>query len=685
MQKIKCWIVNVLFVVFFTVILLFCIGKGEKATCIVEVGADSGVEFVQLFYSESMSNTFSEEKSITVDEREKGIFEIDLGKVMENASGLRLDFEGDSQKIEIERIAFRWPWGSRSVAGDQLYMHLDHVVQGVYMWENVYWSENADFGVVFSGEFVRELTGALSAVRMYPVLGVLGLFGLWGIFCLIWMRAEPRFSRRLDHLFLAVEGIFLALGAVALYAVQYLFSSFGNVSWTDLMFLTKSPLNGSNLSTFGTTILYGCLLAAGVLAVSTVSGIWMYTKKIPAHFWRFGLGVMLLLLAAAQLCIHFDWLTYYQYAHEQTKLYENEYVDGRTVSVTFPEQKRNLICIYLESMETTYADRASGGAMEENIIPELTELAREHVDFSDGAAINGGYPVNGAGFTLGALLAQTSGVPINERLVNNDILNSYWAQEHFYLSGVYSIGDLLAREGYRQMFMVGSDGTFAGRNAYFHDHGDYEVWDYYTAIEKKKIDADYRVWWGYEDEKLISFAKESIQKLSQEEEPFNFTMLTVDTHFTDGYVCGRCGDDFDQQYSNVLACSSRQIGEFVEWIMEQPFYENTTIVLTGDHLTMDSAYISNMGADTADRKTYLAIINPAGSLAEQEACRQFSTLDLYPTMVAALGAEIEGNRLGLGVNLFSGEQTLVERMGLSELNDELLKNSGYYQNKLLYK
>ena len=216
MQKIKCWIVNVLFVVFFTVTLLFCIGKGEKATCIVEVGADSGVEFVQLFYSESMSNTFSEEKSITVDEREKGIFEIDLGKVMENASGLRLDFEGDSQKIEIERIAFRWPWGSRSVAGDQLYMHLDHVVQGVYMWENVYWSENADFGVVFSGEFVRELTGALSAVRMYPVLGVLGLFGLWGIFCLIWMRAEPRFSRRLVHLFLAVEGIFLALGAVAL-------------------------------------------------------------------------------------------------------------------------------------------------------------------------------------------------------------------------------------------------------------------------------------------------------------------------------------------------------------------------------------------------------------------------------------------------------------------------------------
>lgn len=68
-------------------------------------------------------------------------------------------------------------------------------------------------------------------------------------------------------------------------------------------------------------------------------------------------------------------------------------------------------------------------------------------------------------------------------------------------------------------------------------------------------------------------------------------MLTVDTHFTDGYLCDLCDDEYDDQYSNVMACSSKQVAEFVEWVQEQDFYENTTIVISGDHLTMDSDYL----------------------------------------------------------------------------------------------
>ena len=47
------------------------------------------------------------------------------------------------------------------------------------------------------------------------------------------------------------------------------------------------------------------------------------------------------------------------------------------MNITFPEQKRNLIYLYLESMESTYADKASGGAFDKNYIPELTQLAGE--------------------------------------------------------------------------------------------------------------------------------------------------------------------------------------------------------------------------------------------------------------------------------------------------------------------
>ena len=60
----------------------------------------------------------------------------------------------------------------------------------------------------------------------------------------------------------------------------------------------------------------------------------------------------------------------------------DNYVDPRSVEITFPEQKRNLIYIFLESMETTYADTENGGTFEKNVIPELTTLAQENEDFS---------------------------------------------------------------------------------------------------------------------------------------------------------------------------------------------------------------------------------------------------------------------------------------------------------------
>ena len=65
--------------------------------------------------------------------------------------------------------------------------------------------------------------------------------------------------------------------------------------------------------------------------------------------------------------------------------------------------------------------------------------------------------------------------------------------------------------------------------------------------------------------------------------------------------------------------------------------------------------------------------------------RLYSTLDLFPTTLSGMGVEIEGNRLGLGVDLYSDTPTLVEEMGLENLNTELLKNSNYYKKKLLYK
>ena len=218
-----------------------------------------------------------------------------------------------------------------------------------------------------------------------------------------------------------------------------------------------------------------------------------------------------------------------------------------------------------------------------------------------------------------------------------------------------------------------------GREEYFKEHGDYEVDDYNWAMEKGLIPEGYYEWWGYEDEKLFSFAKDRLTEIAAEGEPFNFTMLTADTHFEDGYPCELCDEenDGDNQYGMVLHCSSKQVTEFVSWIQQQDFYENTTIVISGDHLTMDSDFCENIDPDYI-RTVYNVIIN-SPIQPQQEKNRSFTTMDMFPTTIASLGATIEGDRLGLGTNLFSGEQTLAEKLTFDQLNDDLSQKSKFFE------
>ena len=53
-------------------------------------------------------------------------------------------------------------------------------------------------------------------------------------------------------------------------------------------------------------------------------------------------------------------------------------------------------------------------------------------------------------------------------------------------------------------------------------------------------------------------------------------------------------------------------------------------------------------------------------------------MDMVPTTLAALGVEIDGNKLGLGTNLFSGEETLREELGANYINKELKRNDKMY-------
>ena len=479
--------------------------------------------------------------------------------------------------------------------------------------------------------------------------------------------------------FYCILMIILSVLGLILYNVgNWVLDTWGLLSIDEIIFHLKVPLEGTNSDVVLDGINACVPMAVLVLFTMIFLIIGLKAKHGKCMISLFLITVISCGSAVGAAYKVYDELDVKEYLVSQKKeshFIEQNYVDPRTTEITFPEQKRNLIYIFLESMESTYASKEDGGGMNFNCIPELTQLAKENTNFSNNDKLGGGVPSTGSGWTMGAIFAQTSGLPIKNG--NNETLGE---QESFSSQAV-NLEDILADAGYNQCFMLGSDATFGGRRAYFESHGDCEIWDYNTAIETGKIPSDYHVWWGMEDQKLFANAQEKLTELSSKDEPFNLTLLTVDTHFEDGYVCEQCQNEFgDNQYANVMACSSRQLNQFIKWIQEQPFYDNTTIILSGDHLTMDSDFCNDVSEDYK-RSVYNVFINlPEGldTSFEKTHNRKFATLDMFPTTLAALGVEIKGDRLALGVNLFSDCETLSEQYGREEFNKALSEKSTFY-------
>ena len=479
--------------------------------------------------------------------------------------------------------------------------------------------------------------------------------------------------------------IISVLGFILYNLGNWVLDTWGLLSIDEIIFHLKVPLDGTNSDVVLDGINACVPLAVLVLFLSIFLIIGLRNKHGKCMIALFFVAVIACGSAGRAAYEVYDELDVKEYLVSQKKeshFIEQNYVDPRTTKITFPDKKRNLIYIYLESMESTFASKGDGGGLDFNCIPELTTLAEENTNFSDSDKLGGGYPAYGGTWTMAGIFSQTSGIPIKNSEQTDDV-NATLAEQSSFSSQARNLEDILADEGYNQCFMIGSDATFGGRRAYFESHGkgQTEICDYNTAKENGQIPEDYYVWWGYEDQKLFANAQEKLTELSSKDEPFNFTMLTVDTHFEDGYVCEQCQNEFgDNQYANVMACSSRQVDAFVKWIQQQPFYENTTIVISGDHLTMDSDFCNDVSEDY-ERSVYNVFINlPEGldTSFEKTHNREFATLDMFPTTLAAMGVTIEGDRLALGVNLFSDEQTLTEQYGRKGLDKELMKKSKFY-------
>ena len=479
--------------------------------------------------------------------------------------------------------------------------------------------------------------------------------------------------------------ILLLAGMLCFFSARWFVSVYGRIGFDSILYTLQASLGGVQsglVIKYMLQALIPALGCTGLILFLLIRKPWQKHGKYESPASRRGnpLPISILLSAVLALFSAYDveLVDYLQDINSDSELFESSYADPHSVSITFPEKKRNLIYIMLESMETTYLSQAQGGAMEENLIPELQQLAEANLTFShfDPTHNCGYYTSSGATWTIGSMVAQTAGIPLK---TPTEDVNQYGAAGEDFLPGVTSITDILHDEGYYQALMVGSDATFGGRRQYFTQHGIDAIYDIYTARQDGIVPKGYFVWWGMEDLHLFEYAKQELSRIAEKDQPFAFTMLTVDTHHVGGYQCALCEDAISEEtYDQSISCSSRQVKAFVEWIQKQEFYENTTIVIVGDHESMDNGYMARNVGENYQRRLYNCFINAAVTTPKLQH-RMFCAEDLFPTTLAAMGCTISGDRLGLGVNLFSQTKTLTERLGFAKFNDLLAQSSDYYE------
>lgn len=476
-----------------------------------------------------------------------------------------------------------------------------------------------------------------------------------------------------------ISKILLIIAAVIIIATLYISLNFKEQGLRNIFFHIGNGLKGTSPTVIFTGII-ACIIPFVLLVAVLSLPIFILKKRnrlSTKKLYRINLKYSVFLLMVS-FVLSYSLLggnDYVKAVFQESSIIEENYVDPKEVKIIFPEEKQNLIIIYSESLENSLLNKNIGGGWEYSLMPELEDIAVNNLNFSNSDKIGGFHQVEGTTWTIAGMTGSTAGVPIK------GYANNEYKSENF-LNGAYSLGDILEREGYNLEIIMGSTAEFGGKKQYYKNHGNYKIFDFDYAVANGYMREEDKVWWGYEDSKLFKWSKEEVKKLASEDKPFNLIIETVNTHFTDGYLEDSAEEIYDNQYENVYAHSSKQIGEFVEWVKRQDFYKDTTIVIIGDHLGMqDKLYEDNM-VENYDRTVYNAFINSKAK-ARNNKNREFTTFDMYPTILASIGVNIEGNKLGLGVNLFSKEKTLLEKYEGEYLNEELKKNSTFYNREIL--
>jgi len=332
--------------------------------------------------------------------------------------------------------------------------------------------------------------------------------------------------------------------------------------------------------------------------------------------------------------------------------------------------KRNLVLIYLESFENIFSNKE---IFDENLIKDLdkNELnGKSFTNFKETMYTN---------WTIAGIVSSQCGLPLKPISILNTQKKGKHQKHIFglkaFLPNAKCLGDILKENDYKSIFINAVSLDFVGTGLFFKNHGYDEVYGK-EEYENLSIPFEPGSWGGSpHDSFLIDFAKNKLLKLKKNNELFNLTILTTDTHSPYGYLDPKCKKS-DKNLNDTFRCTSKNINSFINFLKEE-YPNNLDIVILGDHLF----HGGNKELDDKFKNQKRNIYNMFISKNDFDLKRNYiNHYDLYPTILDFMGFQFSGNRLGLGYSGLKSFDNNEYENYIIKLNENIQNKSETYKN-----
>lgn len=433
---------------------------------------------------------------------------------------------------------------------------------------------------------------------------------------------------------------------VALWGLYvYLAESFGIVDLGAVFFhLQAGMTDHGGISRIGAAVLYTCAM------LGLLSGItWLIRHDVR---WRRIEPFLALLLLVSNPLLYGVTQRGAAIVTDDGAWLSRQYVTP--IILDAPETPPNLLLMYLESIERTYADRDRFG----DAYADLDAIGEQ------GLVFEGVRQIDNTGWTMAGMIASQCGTPLMPAGLLHD---RQFTPLDKVVPGVDCLGDLLSAQGYRLSYLGGASTAFAGKGLFYEGHG------FDTVLGREELlprleDPSYVNNWGLYDDSLYDFSLEELRRLNAEEGPWGLVNLTIAGHAPRGYPAQACVDrqgefdGIDILYS--VECSAWLARDFLARAEAEGLLDNTVVVVASDHLTMRVSAWEQL--IQGERDNTFMLLGPGIPVGRES--REASMVDVFPTVLEAMGFTIDWHRAGLGVSLLSGEPTLLEAYSKTEIN-----------------